>query len=177
MSARSIDPQQAVAAVRRSLSRAPAQLADGVGRVVRKTPDERLVQVMRSPARRIVLDGIFWQMPQYMDSERARGVSSSVLWCITGRPDGATDTYHLLIEDGICRVIREPHAPDPRLTITVDGAELLKLATGGSNPMHAYFSGKVALTGDVMVAAKLASLFRMPVPSSEQPAPKTQRPA
>lgn len=177
MSARPIDPQQAVAAVRRSLSRAPAQLTDGLGRVVRKTPDERLVQVMRSPARRIVLDGIFWQMPQYMDRERAQGVSSSVLWCITGRPDGGIDSYHLLIEDGSCRVTREPYAPDPRLTITVDAAELLKLATGGSNPMHAYISGKVTLTGDVMVAAKLASLFPIPVPSSDKQEPRTQQQA
>ena len=166
MSARSIDRQQAAAAVRRTLARAPNQLADGVGRVVRNTPDERLAQVMRSPARRLILDGIFSQMPQYIDRARAREVSSSVRWCITGRADGGTDIYQLQIEEGHCRVIGGSRAPDPQLTITVDAAEFLKLATGGSDPMHAYFTGRVTLIGDVMTAAKLVSLFRIPVPSN-----------
>ena len=169
MSARSIDPQQAVAAVRRTLSRAPNQLADSVGRMVRNAPDERLAQVMRSPARRAVLEGIFWQMPQYIDRTLARGVNSSVRWCITGRTDGGTDIYQLEIEEGSCRVIRGSSARDAGLTITLDAAEFLRLATGGSDPMRAYFTGRVMLTGDVMVAAKLASLFRIPVPSRGKP--------
>jgi alkyl sulfatase BDS1-like metallo-beta-lactamase superfamily hydrolase len=169
MSARSIDPQQAVAAVRRTLLRAPNQLADSVGRMVRNAPDERLAQVMRGPARRAVLEGIFWQMPQYIDRTRARGVNSSVRWCITGRTDGGIDIYHLEIEEGSCRVIRGSSARDARLTITLDAAEFLRLATGGSDPMSAYFTGRVALTGDVMMAAKLASLLRIPVPSRAKP--------
>ncbi len=133
--------------------------------MIRNAPEERLAQVMHSPARRVVLDGIFWQLPQYMDRKRARGVNSSVRWCITGRPDGGTDTYLLQIEDGTCRVIHGSDSPDARLTITVDGAELLRLVTGASDPMRAYFTGKVTLTGDVMLAVKLVSLFRLPVPS------------
>ena len=171
MSSRPIDPQQAIAAIRRTLSRAPGQIMDGVGQVVRNTPEERLSQVMRSPARRVVLDGIFWQLPQYMDRERARGLNSSVRWCITGRADGGTDTYLLEIRDGTCRVIHGSSSQDARLTITVDGAELLRLVTGASDPMRAYFAGRVTLTGDAMFAVKLASLFRLPVPSGMRPGP------
>lgn len=175
MSSRPIDPQQAIAAIRRTLSRAPGQVADGVGRVVRNTPDERLAQVMRSPARRVVLDGIFWQIPQHMDRERARGVNSLVRWCITGRPDGGTDVYLLKIENGSCHVTRGSDSADARLTITVDGAELLRLVTGASDPMRAYFTGNVTLTGDVMLAAKLASLFRLPVPGGGAPEQSNQQ--
>jgi predicted lipid carrier protein YhbT len=162
MSSGSIDPQQAVAAVRRTLARAPGQVADGVGRVVRNTPDDRLGQLMRSPARRVVLDGIFWQMPQYMDQARARRVHATVRWCVTGRADGGTDTYYLRIDDGTCHVTRRPDYPDPRLTITVDGVDLLKLAIGRSDPIRAYFTGRVTVTGDVVMAARLAVLFRLP---------------
>jgi putative sterol carrier protein len=50
----------------------------------------------------------------------------------------------------------------PKLTITVDGAEFLRLATGNSDPVKAYFTGRVSLAGDVMVAAKASGLFRIP---------------
>lgn len=117
---------------------------------------------MRSPARRFVLDGIFWQMPQYLDQSRADGLRSLVRWCVTGRSDGGTDVYHLEVAQGRCRVSRGPDARRPQLTVTLDGAELVKLATGAADPMRAYFSGRVVLAGDVMHAAKLASLFHKP---------------
>ena len=164
------DPQRALEAVKRIAADAPAQLAGGFGRVVRDVPPERIEQVMRSPARKPILDGIFWQMPKQLDVMQAAGVRSSILWCITGRADGGVDTYQLEIEDGRCRTIRTPHSPDPRLTITVDGVEFLRLASGNSDPMQAYFKGRIQLAGDIMVAAKLASLFRMPGPGSG-PAP------
>jgi putative sterol carrier protein len=44
----------------------------------------------------------------------------------------------------------------------MDAVEFVKLATGNSDPMNAYFSGRVALAGDIMLAAKLQSLFRIP---------------
>lgn len=156
------DPQRALASIRRSVADAPGHLAGGFARVVRDAPPERIEQLMRSPARRPILDGIFWQMPKQLDGERAAGVSSSIRWCITGRSDGVLDTYQLEIQNGRCRVIRGPDGPEPGLTVTVDGSEFLKLASGNSDPMQAYFKGRLALAGDIMLAAQLASLFRMP---------------
>ncbi len=156
------DPQRALEAVKRLAADAPAQLAGGFGRVVRDVPPQRIEQLMRSPARKPILDGIFWQLPKQLDAEQAAGVSSSILWRITGRPDGGVDTYQLEIEDGHCRTIKAPQEPDPRLTITIDGVEFLRLASGNSDPMQAYFKGRMQLTGDIMVAAKLASLFYLP---------------
>jgi hypothetical protein len=117
---------------------------------------------MRTPARRIVLEGIFWQIPRHLDRERAAGVSSTVRWRITGRPDGGVDTYHLEIADGTCRVTRGKPTIEPRLTITLDGAEFVRLVTGNSDALRAYFSGRLTLKGDVILAGRLASLFRGP---------------
>jgi putative sterol carrier protein len=129
---------------------------------------------MRSPARRLILDGIFWQMPRYLDSKRAAGINASIRWQIT-RGDERPDTYELQIANGRCKVVRAPRAVESRVTITVDGAEFLRLATGASDPMQAYFKGRVRLAGDIMLAAKLASLFR--IPADRRPraaaAPKT----
>lgn len=156
------DPQRALDAVKRLANDAPGQLADGFGRLVRDAPPERLEQLMRSPARKPILDGIFWQMPKQLDASQAAGLKTSIRWRITGRQDEAVDTYQLELDDGRCQVIRGDTGPDPRLTITIDGVEFLRLVSGNSDPMKAYFKGRIKLAGDVMVAAKLASLFRMP---------------
>ena len=150
------------AALRRQLQRTPASVRDGVERTIRNLPDERLAWLMRSPARRVLLDGIFRQMPRYLEPSRAQGVSSLVRWCVTGGPDGATDVYHVEIADGRCLVKRGSDDRRAQLTVTLDGTELIKLATGAADPMRAYFSGRVVLTGDVMHAAKLATMFRRP---------------
>jgi hypothetical protein len=155
------DPQRALEQVRRLAADAPAHLTSGFEKVVRDTSPERLQQVMRSPARKPVLDGMFWQMPRMVDSQAARGTTTEIRWVITGRGDGGEDVYRLLIADGQARTERGDGG-DPRLTIKLDGVEFLKLASGNSDPMQAYFKGRLEMTGDIMVAARLAQMFRMP---------------
>lgn len=148
--------------IRRRLGVASEQLSEGVAHLVRDSSEPRLERLMRSPLRRPVLEAIFWQMPRSVDLDRARGTRSSIRWRITGRPDDGVDIYQLELADGAARVARDPSGPDAQLTITVDGAEFLRLATGNSNPMQAYFAGRISLSGDIMLAARLATLFRMP---------------
>lgn len=157
------DPQRALDQLRKLAADAPSQLSEGFGRLVREAAPERLEQIMRSPARRPLLDGIFWQMPRQLRPEHAAGVDTSVLWTITGRSDEGSDSYLLTVRDGGARTRRvSDEAPDAKLTITMDGVELLRLVSGNLDPMAAYFQGRVQLAGDVMIAAKLAQLFRMP---------------
>jgi putative sterol carrier protein len=156
------DPQRALDAIKRLATDAPTMLAGGFGRLVRDTPPERLEQLMRSPARKPLLDGIFWSMPRQLDSEQAAGVETTIRWDITGRPDGGTDTYYLQLKDGRGQIIKDLPGPDSRLTITLDGVEFLRLVSGNSDPMQAYFTGQIQLAGDVMIAAKLGQLFGIP---------------
>ena len=156
------DPQRAFEFVKQSVADAPAQLAEGFGKLMRDAPPERVDQVMRSPARKPILDAIFWQMPKQLDAKQATDVNTTIRWCITGRADGGTDTYDLHLEGGHARTSRGTDGGDPRLTITMDGSEFLRLVSGTSDPMRAYFTGRIKLAGDIMVAAKLATLFRIP---------------
>jgi putative sterol carrier protein len=162
MSSFGFDPQRALEQIKRLANDAPAHLADGFERVVRDTSPERLEQLMRSPARKPVLDGMFWQMPKQVDSDAAIGVTTSIRFVITGRADGGTDVYQLEIDNGTARTVRGDEGGDPRLTVTLDGVEFLRLASGNSDPMQAYFKGRIQLSGDIMVAAKMAQIFRMP---------------
>lgn len=156
------DPERALEQFRRLRAEAPALAAEGFGRVIRDAPSERVQQVMRSPARKPILDGIFWQLPKTLNSEAAIGVRSTIRWCITGRADGGQDIYQLEIDNGRAWTTHGTAGAEPRLTISMDAVEFLRLASGNSDPMQAYFKGRIQMTGDIMVAAKLAQLFKMP---------------
>ena len=170
MNARGFDLQQARAALSRSVETAPAKLADGFSRAVRRSPDERLERVLRTPVRHAVLGVIFLQMPRYFDRAGAGGVDATMRWRITGRTDGAADVWDVVIADGSCRVRRGQSAAEPRVTITADAAEFVRLATGNSEPMNAYFKGRIKIAGDIMLAARLQALFRVPGPAQSRPA-------
>jgi predicted lipid carrier protein YhbT len=156
------DRERARVAVKRALADAPDHLARGFGRAVRGAGPGRIDRVMQSPARLAVLEGIFWQIPQRFDPAQAAGVDATVRWCITGRGDGGVDTYELQIVDKTCRVRRGYSGKRAQVTITLSGVELVQLAAGNSDPMQAYFKRRIKLSGDIMLAAKLAKLFRVP---------------
>jgi len=157
-----LDPRQAIVTLQQAVARAPAEAAERAARVIRGASHEQLEQLMRSPLRRIVLETIFWQMPRRVDKRKAADTSASVRWEITGRRNDGADIYQLELNDGHCRVDRGDSAREPEVTITLDGAEFLLIATGGSDPMSAYFSGRVTVAGDIMAAAKLGSVFVIP---------------
>jgi putative sterol carrier protein len=155
------DPERAMEKLRKLAAEAPAYLADGFGRAVAGAPPERLEQLMRSPARKAALDGIFWQMPKQVNPEVAKEMTTSIRWCITGRPDAGTDVYQLEIDHGNVKTVKG-ESGDPNLTVTMDAVEFLRLASGNLDPMQAYFKGRIELAGDIIVAAKLAQMFKLP---------------
>ena len=68
--------------------------------------------------------------------------------------------YQLEVDRGQVKTMGEEG--EPKLTVTMDGVEFLRLASGNSDPMQAYFKGRIELSGDIMVAAKLAQMFKLP---------------
>lgn len=156
------DRQQTRALLQKTLAEAPARLANGFAQAVRRSPEGQLERVLRTPVRHAVLAGIFLPMPRFLDRRAAKGVDATARWRITGRSDGGADVWDVMIRDGRCRVRRGEFAAQPRVTITAEAAELIRLATGNSDPMNAYFRGRIQLAGDIMFAAKLQTLFRVP---------------
>lgn len=161
MSSFGFDPDRAMDRLRKLAADAPTMLADGFGKMVREAPPERLAQLMRSPARKPTLDGIFWQMPKQVNPEVAKELTTTIRWRISGRPDDGVDVYQLEVDRGQVKTIKGEQG-DPKLTVTMDGVEFLRLASGNLDPMQAYFKGQIELAGDIMVAAKLAQMFKLP---------------
>jgi predicted lipid carrier protein YhbT len=148
--------------VKRRFADVTTQAAEGVSRLVGDASEGQLEWVMRSPIRRVFLDAIFWQMPRQLDGRRADRVDATVRWCVTAAGGDTVDVYDLVIHEGECHVNRGATTAEPRVTITIEGAEFLRLVTGNSDALQAYFNRRLALSGDIMFAAKLISMFRVP---------------
>ena len=61
----------------------------------------------------------------------------------------------------ICRVTDEP-SWSPRVTLTTDGVDFLKLVTGNVSGPKLFMTGRLKVEGDLMFAAGAAALFRLP---------------
>jgi SCP-2 sterol transfer family len=127
----------------------------------RGSTDTLLDRLLQTPARRPILAAIFWQMPRHIAVQRST-LNSSVEWQVTGRADGGADRYRLDFSDGRCRVRRSADGEQPALTVTLSAGELVRLVTRRSNPVAAFFTGRITIAGNATVAAKLGALFLEP---------------
>ncbi|MFC7546373.1 SCP2 sterol-binding domain-containing protein [Plantactinospora sp. GCM10030261] len=129
--------------------------------LVKSTPDAKLAEIMQSDARGKILNEVFGRMPALFRADRAGSTNAVIHWGITGRPDGGTDTYEVVIENGTCTVSETPQR-DPKLSLTMGPVEFLKIVSGSGNPVMMFMSGKLKAKGDLGLAANIANLFDIP---------------
>jgi putative sterol carrier protein len=129
--------------------------------IVKSTPDAQLAEVMHGDLRGKILDEVFARMPASFRPDRAGGTNAVVHWTITGRPDGGSDTYEVVVEDGACTVSESPQR-EPRLTLTLGPVEFLKVVSSNGNPVMMFMTGKLKAKGDLGLAANIANLFDLP---------------
>ena len=116
---------------------------------------------MSGEARGKILSEVFNRMPALFRADRAGSTNAVIHWNITGRPDGGTDTYEIVIENGTCTA-SETATRDPKLSLTMGPVEFLKIITGGANPVMMFMTGKLKAKGDLGLAANIANLFDIP---------------
>jgi hypothetical protein len=129
--------------------------------MVKSTPDAQIAQIMQSDLRGKILDEVFGRMPSLFRADRAGNTNAVVHWVVTGRPDGGTDTYEIVMADGTCTLSDSPHQ-EPRLTLTLGPVEFLKVVSGNGNPVMMFMTGKLKAKGDLGLAANIANLFDLP---------------
>ncbi|MEO3745101.1 SCP2 sterol-binding domain-containing protein [Plantactinospora sp. B5E13] len=130
-------------------------------KLVKSTPDAKLAEVMQGDLRGTILDAVFSRMPALFRADRAGSTNAVIHWTITGGPDGNSNTYEVVIEDGTCQVTGTP-SRDPRLSLTMGPVEFLKIVSGGANPVTMFMTGKLKAKGDLPLAANIANLFDIP---------------
>ena len=89
--------------------------------------------------------------------EKAAGVDAVVQYRLTGDEGG---DWIITIKDGACKVT-EGIAENPKMTMTADGREFGDILLGKMDGMAAFMQGKLQLKGDLNLAMKLTSFFRM----------------
>lgn len=135
----------------------PGQFAQ----IVKSASDAQLNEVMSSDVRGKVLDEIFRRMPSLFRPDRAGNTNAVIHWNVTGRPDGGTDTYEVVIADGTCKLSEKPEH-EPKLALTMGPADFLKVTSGNGNPVMMFMTGKLKAKGDLGLAANIANLFNIP---------------
>jgi len=97
------------------------------------------------------------RMPRALIAEKANGVNAVIQYHLSGEEGGE---WIISIKDGQCSV-QEGIAPNPNMTLTGEAQDYKDVITGRMNPMSAFMTGKLRLAGDLNLAMKLTSFFKM----------------
>jgi putative sterol carrier protein len=89
--------------------------------------------------------------------DKAAGVNAVIQYHLTGEEGG---DWIITIQDGACKVA-EGVAENPKMTLTADAHEFRDILLGKIDGMAAFMQGKLKLAGDLTLAMKLTSFFRM----------------
>lgn len=127
------------------------------------TPDDRLAAAMSGPLRDVFVEEVFRRMPERLDRSAAAGVEATIVWRVA-RPAGGYDEYLVTIAEGACTVERGSGG-EPRVSLQTDSLTFCKIVTGNSNPVMQFMRGRLSVRGDLMFAATVTRLFRIPKPS------------
>ncbi len=87
----------------------------------------------------------------------AEGVNAVIQYRLSGEEGG---DYIITIKDGKCTVA-EGIAENPTMTLTADGRDFGDVLLGKANGMQYFMMGKLKLAGDLNLAMKLTTFFKM----------------
>ncbi|HEY3530983.1 MAG TPA: SCP2 sterol-binding domain-containing protein [Nocardioides sp.] len=135
-----------------------------VATVLKGVSAEHLRTVMASDFRPVVLGEIFRRLPDYLNGRKARGVDLTVGFRLLGNPSGAVERYVVRVRDGVATVATgDAVQPDERdATVTCEGHDYLRLATGHLSPVVGVLTGALKVKGDKAKALKLSSIIDFP---------------
>ncbi len=69
-----------------------------------------------------------------------------------------SEPMHQVLEGGTVRTV-EGRAESPDLTVRISDEDLVALFAGRLNPMMAFMSGRVRVSGDMALAQRLVGMF------------------
>lgn len=123
---------------------------------------DHLRKVMASGFRQVVLSEIFRRMPDFLDTRKASAVELTVAFRLLGNPSGEIERYVVRIDHGTATVEQGDEGGDRDATVTCEGYDYLRLATGHLNPVAGVLKGQLKVKGDKARALQLSSLFDFP---------------
>ncbi len=98
---------------------------------------------------------LFETMPNRFNSAAAVGITKTLQWNITGDEPGV---WAFQIVNGVGQLIHG-EAEKPDVTFTISGKDWAAIAEGKLDSMKAFMTGKLKVTGDMMLAMKVPQFF------------------
>jgi putative sterol carrier protein len=97
------------------------------------------------------------KMPGAFQPEKAPGLDAVIQFKFTGAEAG---DWYATIKDGKVVTAQGVHA-SPKMTLTADSSDYVKIFTGEIDGMQAFMQGKIKLAGDLNLAMKLTQMFKI----------------
>jgi putative sterol carrier protein len=104
-----------------------------------------------------VVNKVAGAMKKYFRPEKAKQQNAVIQYDVK-TPDGVL-TFQVKVADGQCEV--EEGAPRPAVaTLNVSLPNFLRLASGKLGGLHAIITGRLSVSGDVLLAKRMESWFK-----------------
>lgn len=133
-----------------------------VATVLRTVPLGHLRRVMASGFRPIVLREIFRRLPEFVNERKTKGVDLTVGFRLLGNPSGEIERYVVRVRGGVVTVEPGDEGERRDATITCEGYDYLRLATGHLSPVMGVLKGQLKVRGDKGKALQLSSILDIP---------------
>jgi putative sterol carrier protein len=95
-------------------------------------------------------------LPKMVDAEEAKGLNGRVQFSLSGEGGGE---WGVVLDDGKVTV-SEGAMTQPQLTIKTSTENADKLLSGKLDPMMAFMTGKIKISGDMALGMKLIGLLK-----------------
>src|SRR5450759_345933 len=97
------------------------------------------------------------KMPKAFLPEKAPGLDAVIQFKFSGAEAG---DWFATIKNDKCTVEQGAY-PTPKMTLSADSADYAKIFTGELDGMQAFMAGKLKLAGDLNLAMKLMTMFKI----------------
>ncbi len=98
---------------------------------------------------------IFSGMPGVFNKDAAAGLDAVFQYNIEGADGG---DWYVVVKDQTCTVSEGVHA-NPTVTLKLADKDWIAMCSGQLDGMTAFMTGKLKITGNIMLAQRIASLF------------------
>jgi len=99
---------------------------------------------------------VFDKVPQAFNADAAKGLDAVFQFDITGEGGG---NWNVAVKGGSVQV-QEGKAGSPTVTLTMAGDTWLGMVNKQINGIQAFMSGKLKVSGDMLLAQRIPDLFR-----------------
>lgn len=103
----------------------------------------------------MTMNELFESMPERLNPAAAANMTKILQWDITGEDSG---TWAFQIENGVGHLI-PGGVEQPDIIFTLSDSDWLAIAEGKQDAMKAFMTGKLKVTGNMMLAMKVPQLF------------------